>query len=81
MPHHQRKLTSLHRKLIKQVRMIAVQRLPVRRWAEVIKLAWIRNDRSADGETTLLLNLQRREIALSARLCARASGEEQEYRE
>ena len=73
MPHNKRKLTSLHRKLIKHVSMIAVQCLPVGRRAIGIKLTWIRDDRSADSETTLLLDLQRREIALSARLCARGN--------
>ena len=81
MPHHQRKLTSIRRKLIKHVGMITVKRLTVGRLAIRIKLTWIRDDRSANCETTLLFDVQRRDTARPARLCARGSGDEQEYSE
>src|SRR4029450_4668409 len=81
MPHHKRKLTGLRWNLIKHISMITMECLSVGSWMIGIKLTWTVDDRSADSETALLFDLQRREIALAARLRTRGNWEEQKYRD
>jgi hypothetical protein len=58
--------------------MITVERLSIGSWMIGIKLTGTVDDRSTDSETTLLFDLQRREIALPARLRTRGNRDEQE---
>jgi len=61
---YERKLTAIHRNLVKDVSVVTMQCLAIRRWLLGIKGSGISDDLATDGEAALVLDHQRLGLAL-----------------
>ena len=68
MQKHERKLTAIHRNLVKDVGVVAMQCLAIRRWLLWIEGSGISDDLATDREAALLLDHQRLESCSCLRL-------------